>query len=156
ALESATTPCPGLTLVSGPSFSPAANAPLAGVLKLTSDVDTRVSVSVDDGQAVWERDFYDYATTHTVPLFGFKPGRTNQITVTVHDRFRNALAAPQPLAFVTAPLPDSFPNLTVAQSDPTKMEPGYSLFMVDVVGAQFYAIIVDNSGQVVWYDSGLS
>src|SRR5438105_3868301 len=94
-----------LTILSGPSFANATNAPLAGLLKVRTDDDSRVSVSVDDGTESWERNFYDYGASHSIPLLGFKAGRTNTITVTVHDRYRNAVTAPQPLTFVTGPLP---------------------------------------------------
>jgi hypothetical protein len=49
-----------VTILSGPTFTPAANAPLAGVLRLTTDVASRVSVLVSDGTNLWERDFYDF------------------------------------------------------------------------------------------------
>lgn len=146
-----------LTILSGPSFTKAANAPLAGLLQLTTDEDTRVSVSVSDGTDVWERRFYDYATTHSVPLLGFKPGRTNEITVTVYDRHHNPFTAAQPLAFITAPLPLNFPVLTLLQSDPARMEPGYTLFNLQVHGTTYwYVTIVDSGGEVVWYNSAPS
>ena len=98
-----------VTILTGPSFTPAANAPLAGLLQLTTDVNSRISVLVSDGMDIWERDFCDYATTHSVPLLGFKPGRTNEILVTVYDKDRNACTAPQLLTFVTAPYQQVFP-----------------------------------------------
>src|SRR6266704_3393710 len=77
-----------LTISSGPSFTPAgSDAPLAGVLQLTTDTPSRVSVSVNDGTNTWERDFLDYGTIHSNVLLGFKAGRTNAITVTVWDRY---------------------------------------------------------------------
>ena len=81
---------PGVTILSGPVVTVSTNAPLAGLLRLATDVDARVSVSVDDGVRPWERDFYNYETNHAIPLLGFKAGRTNTITVTVRDRLRNA------------------------------------------------------------------
>ena len=140
------------TILSGPSFTPATNAPLAGVLSLTTAVNTRVSVLISDGTDIWERDFYDYATTHSVPLLGFKPGRTNQILVTAYDEDRNAYTAAQPLTFVTAPLPTNFPHSVVLKCEPDQMEPGYTLFLVRWGnGPPGYYTIIDNSGEVVWY-----
>ncbi|HEX7578134.1 MAG TPA: hypothetical protein VF430_08870, partial [Verrucomicrobiae bacterium] len=72
--------------MSGPTFTPAANAPLAGVLQLTTDVDSRVNVLVSDGKSLWERDFYDFGTNHSETLLGFKPGQTNLILATVYDK----------------------------------------------------------------------
>src|SRR6266576_877977 len=108
--------CAALTISSGPSFTPAANAPLAGTLSLTTDEPSRVSVSVRDGTNTWERNFYDYRTAHSFPLLGFKPARTNQITVTVHDKSRNELTAPQPAVFIAPALPGDFPKSVLLKS----------------------------------------
>ena len=141
-----------LTVLSGPAFVPATNAPLAGLLQLATDVDSRVSVQVSDGANTWERDFYDFATTHSETLMGFKPGRTNQMVVTCYDKHRNA-STPQLLTFVTAPLPANFPTSVVLTNQPGLMEPGDTLFVMlrnySQTGA--YIIVMDESGEVVWY-----
>jgi hypothetical protein len=143
-----------VTILSGLSFTPAAAAPLAGTLQLTTDVPSRVSVSVNDGIEGWARDFYDYGTNHFVPLFGFKPGRTNNITVTVWDQFRNEFTAAAPVVFVTSPLPADFPVMKVLISEPEFMEPGYTLFrVVNQTELMAYVTLVDNTGEVVWYGS---
>ncbi len=140
-------------ILSGPSFALATNAPLAGRLQLTTDVNSRIGVLVSDGTDIWEKDFYDYTTNHSVPLLGFKPNRTNQILVTVYDNERNAYTAPQLLTLVTAPLPADFPVYHVLTSEPGQMEPGYMLFMVaNRAGTtNNYITIMDSSGNVVWY-----
>ncbi|MGO9199493.1 MAG: aryl-sulfate sulfotransferase [Limisphaerales bacterium] len=145
-----------VTILSGPSFTEAVSAPLAGALQLTTDVSSRVSVSVSDGVGNWERGFYDYGTTHSVPLFGFKAGRTNNITVTVWDRFRNQFTAAAPVVFITAPLPAAFPVMNVLASEPERMEPGYTLFRVNnnTVSVS-YLTFVDNAGEVVWYSPNI-
>src|SRR2546421_149741 len=94
-----------VTIISGPAFTPASNAPLAGVLQVATDVPTRVSVSISDGSNSWQRSFVDYTNAHSVTLAGFKPGRTNAITVTVWDRLRRNFTAIAPVQFVTASLP---------------------------------------------------
>ena len=143
-----------VTILSGPSFTPAAAAPLAGTLQLTTDLPSRVSVSVNDGNGTWERDFYDYGTDHSVPLFGFKPGLTNNLTVTVWDRFRNSFMATAPVVFITSPLPADFPVMNVLVSEPGLMEPGYTLFRVlNATANAPYTALVDNTGEVVWYGS---
>jgi arylsulfate sulfotransferase len=149
--------CRALTILSGPSFTPSTNAPLAGTLRLTTDTDSRISVSVTDGIDSWTHNFYDYGTTHSAPLLGFKPDRTNHITVTVYGPHRHAVTVPEPLEFVTTPLPTNFPNLHVLVDHPGKMEPGYILFNVAMHNQQYwYVTIVDNAGQVVWYDAAPS
>lgn len=142
-----------INIVSGPTFTPATNAPLAGALQLTTDTESRISVSVLDGSGEpWTLDFYDFSTNHVIPLLGFKPGRTNMITVSVFDKQRNELTADQPLQFVTTPLPKDFPNLVLLQSDPSRMEPGYTLFRAALNNnSKGYEMIVDSAGEVVWY-----
>lgn len=148
------TPAPALTIVSGPTITAASNAPLAAVLALTTDRESRVSISVDDGTNTWSRDFFDYDTTHALPLLGFHPNRTNLVTVTVRDKFKNAATASQPLVFVTAPLPADFPTSVVLTCQPEKMDPGYTLFRIqNRTTFRVYLVIVDNSGAVVWYST---
>ncbi|HVM49126.1 MAG TPA: aryl-sulfate sulfotransferase [Candidatus Acidoferrum sp.] len=142
-----------VTILSGPSLTANTNAPLAALLQLTTDVPARITVSVSDGTNAWQRRFYNYGTTHAETLLGFKPASTNTITVTVYDRYRNQATAPQPLQFVASPLPTNFPTINLLQSQPDKMEPGYTLFNVIVHKSTYwYVTIVDSSGQVVWYD----
>jgi hypothetical protein len=144
-------------ILSDPSFSKAPNAPLAGTLQFSTDVPTRLTVSVTDGTETWKRDFFDYSAAHSLPLFGFKPGRTNIITLTVRDRFRNEFTPDHPITFVTEPLPDDFPNIIPLHTEPSKMEPGYTLFRVEVHNNTYaYVVIVDSSGEVVWYNSAPS
>jgi arylsulfate sulfotransferase len=141
-----------VTILTGPTFTPATNAPLAGLLRLTTDVDTRVKVVISEGTNACERNFYDFATTHSVPLLGFKPARTNLIQVTVYDKYRTASTATSSLAFVAGALPGYFPKRVVLKRDPERMEPGYNLFMVQVRnGARNYIAILDNAAEVVWY-----
>lgn len=152
---SSTSLCQAITILSGPTFTPSAAAPLAGVLSLTTANDTRVSVSVNDGSSVWTRAFHSYGTTHAVPLLGFKPDRTNVITVTLYDKRRSSLTAPGPVVFVTDPLPADFPRGVLVTNIPAKMEPGYTLFKISKISnrnlREGYLAIVDDYGRVVWY-----
>jgi len=141
-----------LVILSGPALILTPSAPLAATLQVTTDVDSRVSVSVRDGTNTWQRNFYNYSKSNTVPLLGFKAGRTNEITVTLHDRYRNGLTNSAPLLLVTAPLPSDFPKPVLLASNPDKMEPGYTLFrIVNNDKNKAYLAIVDNAGEVVWY-----
>lgn len=145
-------PLPAVTLSSGPTFTPATNAPLAGLLRLTTDLTTRVSIAVSDGVGSWTRNFHAFDTVHALPLAGFKPGRTNEIVVTVFDQNQNVYVAPEHLFFVSPSLPADFPRGVVRHSEPPKMEPGYTLFTIQNRTAKSaYITIVDNLGEVVWY-----
>jgi arylsulfate sulfotransferase len=146
-------PCArALTIISPPVFIPAVNAPLAGVLTVGTDVPSFVSVSVADGLTNWNLDLYDFTTNHSETVLGFYANRTNLITVSVRDQFRNTYTATQQLTFVTAALPTNLPSFTVVTNIPSQMEPGYTLFRVSnqTTGAA-YITMVDNRGQIVWY-----
>ena len=147
-------PARALMILSPPSFTSTTNAPLAGRLLVTTDVRSRVSVSVNDGTSTWTRDFLNYTNDHSEILAGFKPGRSNQITVTVRDSHQNAVTAPQPVVFNTDPLPSDYPKIVLFTNQPALMEPGYTLFrVVNNNTRQAYLTIVDNAAQVVWYSS---
>ena len=140
------------TFLSQPAFTPATKAPLAGLLQLTTDIPSRVSVVVTTGTNVWENDFYDFATNHALPLAGFKAATTNLIQVTVHDKHQNAITATQQLKFVTAALPAGFPAGVLLTNKVEEMEPGYTLFMIqNRTVAKNFVVIINNAGVVVWY-----
>ena len=109
-------------------------------------------MTVNDGRETWSRDFYNYETNHVVPLLGFKPDTTNEITVIVYDQSGSAATNSAPLIFITAPLPAGFPPINVVKSQPTKMELGFTLFNDhDFYGGTSYTFILDSSGALVWY-----
>lgn len=152
ALIASCAACPAVSILSGPSFTPATNAPLAGLLQLTTDIDSRIGIVVQEGTNAWSRDFYDFSKTHSLPLAGFKAGRTNEIFITVHDQAQGQYTAAQPLTFITAPLPADFPQSMVLHDEPTNMEPGYTLFIVqNRTAKKSYITMIDNRGEVVWY-----
>jgi hypothetical protein len=141
-----------ITIISPPTFATNAAAPLAGNLALTTDVPSLVSVSVNDGTETWQRDFYDYGTSHSEIVLGFKASRTNSITVIVRDQFRNTFTNSNAITYITKPLPVNMATIVLVTNIPSQMEPGYTMFRVanDTV-TNGYVTIVDQSGQVVWY-----
>jgi len=142
-----------VTILSGPTFTKATNAPLAGLLELTTDRLSRVGVSVDDGTNQWVRNFHDYSTNHSIPLLGFRPGKTNVITVTVYDQYRQATNA-APLTFVTGPLPSDFPPCILVTNQPDKMDRGYILLRnVNRNTARAYLTVVNKYAEVIWYST---
>ncbi len=151
--------CPSsraVTILSDPIFIQATNAPLAGQLKVVTDVPARISVTVNDGANVWEKDFYNLSTTNVVPLFGFRPARTNLIQVTAYDGQLNACTAARPTIFLSTNLPADFPHMVVLTDVTNQMEPGYTLFVIhNRNSGNAYITIVDATGQVVWYRRAL-
>ena len=145
-----------LTIVTPPTFSSSATAPLAGTLRLKTDVPARLSVVVNDGTSTWTKDFLEYSTTPTGMLLGFKPGRFHQITVVVYDRNQNAVTNAHPVIFTTPLLPSDFPNLVLLTNRPELMEPGYTLFrVVNNNSARAFLTIVNNAAEVVWFSSSI-
>ena len=143
-----------VTILAGASVTKSTIAPLTARLSITTDVPSRVSVTVTNGAESWTRSFYDYGTSHSVPLYGFKPSRTNYLTVVVRDKQQNAATNSQALVVTTDPLPSDFPKLTLLTNQPDKMEPGYTLFrLINQNTGKAYLVIVDGSGEVVWYSA---
>jgi hypothetical protein len=141
-----------VTILTAPTLTRASQAPLSALLEVSTDVPSRVSVAINDGSNTWQRAFFDYTNSHSIPLVGFKPGRTNQVQVTVYDQLRNSASATEPLTFITAKLPSSFPHPNLLKADPRRMEPGYTLNIVQDSGSKTdYIMILDQAGEVVWY-----
>jgi len=60
--------------------------------------------------------------------------------------------APEPILFVSAPLPTNFPTIVVLESKPEEMEPGFTEFKATRANTgSAYVIIVDQAGEVVWF-----
>ena len=72
------------------------DAPLARTLTFSTNIPTRVSVAIDDGLEVVQREFHDYRFNHAVPLYGFRPATTYAIVATAFDAYSNALVLPEP------------------------------------------------------------
>ncbi|MFO1477751.1 MAG: aryl-sulfate sulfotransferase [Verrucomicrobiota bacterium] len=143
---------PALNIISGPTLIPAPHAPLAARIELVTDGYSRVSLTIDDGDRSWRRDFYDYAQWHSVPVLGLRAGRENLITVTVIDRFGNAVEAGDPVGYFTGPLPADFPVSVLMTSKPDRMEPGYTLsYLNNRAAKRGYTAVIDAAGEVVWY-----
>jgi arylsulfate sulfotransferase len=128
--------------------------PLAGVVQLTTDVPTRVTLHVSNGAEGWAVVFPDYRTDHAVPVLGLQPDRTYTVEVTVTDEAGRSLILTPALEAVTAAVPADFPRIELLRSDPRRMEPGLTLIERLSREAGFtdptYTLIVDDGGQVVW------
>lgn len=131
----------------GPTIKMAPNksTPLAGILEFSSDVPTRVVLDVSDGIDDWQIEFEDFDTEHSLPVLGFRPGRTHTVLVRALDEGSNDVIEPAVINVTTDPLPEDFPEISVT-STPALMEPGVTLFE-----AGGYLIAVNETGQVVWY-----
>ena len=146
---------PGLTM------DPNGITPLAGVVELTTDLPTRITLTISDGSDSWVREFAEFQTEHYLPVLGLKPARSYSIEVVVTDQTDESMVLEPLLPAVTAPLPVDFPAINVLVSDPARMEPGFTLLDKFTRGKPTtpdatlprYTIIVDNAGDVVWYST---
>lgn len=141
------------------------DAPLAKVLRLETNVATRVRINVTDTDShafTLEPDGTRQRHEHAV--LGLKPNRDYELRVTVFgadggsERYEDVVTATTPA------LGDGFPPISVLTSEPAAMEPGYTLFPtvpLDTIEGPpedwppWYLVIVDAHGDVVWYTRGL-
>jgi len=108
-------------------MAPNKSTPLAGVLELSTEVPTRVMLDVSDGIDDWQIEFEDFNTEHSLPVLGFRPGRTHTVLIRAVDEGNNDVIEPTVLEVTTEPLPQDFPVISVT-STPELMEPGVTLF----------------------------
>lgn len=140
------------------TVNPNSAVPLAAIVSATTSKPTVLLIQVSDGSQDWTIPISSaLATSHSLPILGFKPDRRHVVEVTARDEAGN-LSATIPLEFITAALPDDFPKLTVSVSKPEKMEPGITLFALmrwpdgaDANEEFGLAIAVNEQGEVVWY-----
>jgi hypothetical protein len=157
-----------IEVTQGPSITmdPNGVTPLAGVVELTTDVPTRATITVSNGTENWIKEFAEFQTGHYLPLLGLKPDNAYSVEVIVTDALGVSIVLPEPLQATTDPLPTDFPDISVVSSNPVRMEPGYTLLdtlkrkLPDDVPEDIpdstlpiYSMILDNSGEVVWYSN---
>jgi len=153
--------------VTAPSFqttpvlspSPNPDAPLGCRIAFTTDEPSLVHLTIDDGIAPWtvtpEPGSFD--TSHDVPALGLRPQTTHLFTIEVEDAAGNRATSPTTLSYLTPGLPSPFPPLATVASDPSRMEPGYTLFNVLIASANVpqanygLLVIVDEAGDVRWF-----
>ena len=146
--------------LSAPEFEldPNLSTPLAGQLHLTTNVPTKVRLDVETDTKNWSIEFNNYKTEHTLTVLGFRADKTHKIRIHILDRTRQQTTFNHPLTVTTDPLPEGFPKLTVIKTQTHIMEPGYTLFDIIPEGgnSEFGALIViiDEAGEVVWYQIG--
>ena len=136
---------------SGPTLTlnPNSTTPLAAQLELSTEFESTVTVTFNDGIETKVLSFDDPSTHHILPLLGFKSDRTYTLLVQAIDVTSNFPPLTREMTLSTDPLPVEFPEIVLESSIQEKMEPGYTMFRAS--GSTNYAIIVDKAGEVVWY-----
>lgn len=138
--------------------NPIERVPLVAIVEFESATEVEVVLEVYDGQRSWEQPSQTGAgRSHAIAVMGLKPNREHTIRVHVRTPDQAQQQTSEPLSFHTPPLPDSFPPLRVVHADPEKMEPGVTLFAVNLWRESTsmldygYIIAVDELGEVVWF-----
>lgn len=151
-------PAPVITVAPDIELDPNLKTPLAGLLTIETDVPTRIKLEISTSKNNWSIDLKKLATHHSTPVLGLRPDTTHSIKVHAISESGAITTYKEQLSILTDPLPDGFPSIEV-KSQPDKMEPGYTLIEVIPEGSKnkgFGAliIIVDETGEVVWYTTG--
>lgn len=135
-------------------LDPNGSTPLAAVVELTMEEPTRISLSISNSSDSWAVAFPDEATEHSLPVLGLKSNSAYMISVIATGPASTEVVAD--FQAVTPPLPDDFPQMQVVINEPVRMEPGFTLLdrytrrrSEEPTG--LYSMIVDESGDVVWY-----
>ena len=129
--------------------NPVVSVPQAGVLRLETNLPARVTVTVAGGGEEWSFELAE-ATSFESPVVGVKPDTAYRVTLRAKHGDDTLRAGP--LRWTSPPLPSDFPRIELVRSEPTAMEPGMTLFNVNVYGGgPNPMVIVDQTGVVRWY-----
>jgi hypothetical protein len=145
-----------LEIVEGPmlTMDPNGVTPLAGLIKVRTNIKSRAALEITDGIESWRVTFPAHDWEHHLPLLGLKPETAYDVDVIV-SKGKHSIRVP--LIAATGPLPADFPSLTIPVSDPSRMEPGLTLldcFRRDSGDSRpRYTIVVDAAGDVRWYST---
>lgn len=125
------------------------NTPLFGELTLETNRDTSVSVTTTVDSQSFNHVFAGLRRAHSHTLFRFRPDRTHRLAVSAEDEQGNLVS--HDLEARTPPLPATFPVLSAEIQDPDGKEPGVLLMGVPGLTAGGHIVMLDESGQVVWW-----
>jgi hypothetical protein len=142
--------------------NPNRSAPLAAVLKFRASEPVTTLIRVSDAAHSWQLRYGpDRQPEAGLPVIGMRAGRKHTIEVEIVDRAGKRTSAPSALEFTTPGLPtdaNEFPPIRVSTSQPTRMEPGFTLFSPRRTGQDNkfstgfgMLLMVDRAGEPVWY-----
>ncbi len=142
---SGTTRGASFTVLPTVTMDPNGNTPLSGLVEFSTDVPTGVTLEVTDGIDLWRVHFPTISTDHALPLLGLKPDRAYSVQVLPNPP---VIPLAAPVLAITGPLPTDLPLFSTEVSDPSNMEPGFTL--LDCL-QRTWTIAVDSRGDIVWY-----
>jgi arylsulfate sulfotransferase len=130
---------------------------LCAWIQVQSTVETKAVAEIVDGLRRWQVSSSQVGYEHLIPVLGLYANQKNLMRVRLTSVKDGFTETSQPIEFITAPLPESFPPLQVLHIDPENMEPGMTLFSVNLWQENVsmldygYLIALDELGGVVWY-----
>lgn len=137
--------------------NPIERVPLVAIIDFEATEEVVPSLEISDGERLWQQPWNVMAAKRQrVAVLGMRPDREHRITVlaTAED---GSYARSSMLNFRTPPLPETFPPIKTIVSQPEKMEPGLTLFAVNLWQESTslldygYIVALDAEGEVVWY-----
>ncbi len=147
----------GDVVLEGPTLimNPTGSTPLAAVVELVTAIPARVDLRITNDTDGWSVAFPGYRQEHRLPVLGLKPDNVYSVQIWLFFESSAQMRLDPDLLAVTDPLPDDFPAVTALVSNPGKMEPGFTLLdrarRLNGEPRASYSMILDKSGEVVWY-----
>lgn len=151
--------------------NPNKSVPLAAIVSFIANEPVKTSIVLSDGEHKWSL-HYDQNQTpkEGLTLVGLRPNREHSIQISIEDAEGNVTKSDKVLTYNTPTLPAdpaAFPKIKITQSNPEKMEPGYTLLNPrrrlprqtqqgnpdeQRFGENFgMLLIVDKEGIPIWY-----
>ncbi len=137
--------------------NPVERVPLVAIVDFETPVEVKAVLEISDGDRSWQQPCRTLGRQHHIPVLGMRPNRQYSIRVRLSSLDGTKTDTSHELQFTTDPLPDSFPPLQTTLSNPAEMEPGITLFAVNLWQESVsmldygYIIALDELGEVVWY-----
>ena len=134
--------------------------PLVVTVTFETNLPCLARVTVRDGDHSREIDFLEYRNQqHRLPILGLEPASSYELELSILNESGDPIES-RKLTHKTASLPPDFPQLHVEESQPERMEPGYTMFgVVNIPSGEGqetppFTIVLDSAGKVVWYHRG--
>lgn len=138
--------------------NPVERAPLVAIVDVSTAEPVEAEVEIKDPDRAWVQPWsMKPSTNHSIAVMGLRPNRRHEIRVRIRKPGSQTQDVSEPLYFTTPPLPKSFPPIRTLIAKPEKMEPGVTLFAVNLWRRNTslldygYIIAVDEEGEVVWF-----
>jgi arylsulfate sulfotransferase len=139
--------------------NPIERVPLVAIIEFQTSEDVEPILEIDDGDRRWQQlaSSRILQREHRIAVLGMRPARQHSIRVVIKTAAGNNEEISEVMHFTTPALPADFPPLNVIASKPEEMEPGVTMFAVNLWENDLsildygYIVALDEQGEVVWY-----